>query len=51
MPASRGGGFDLELRGGRGRATGRTGCGGKPCFTGIAIMTGGEEEGGTWAYI
>lgn len=52
MPlGSRGGGFILELRGGRGCAIGRTGCGGIPCLTGMAIITGGEEEGGNWAYI
>lgn len=30
---------------------GRTGCGGMPCFTGMAIITGGEEEGFIWVYI
>lgn len=27
------------------------GCWGKPCFPGMAIITGGEQEGAAWAYI
>lgn len=48
MLGSRGGGFIRVLRGGR---EWPMGCWAKPCFPGMAIMTGGEADGGAWAYI